>query len=101
MQVQGKFLIFFSVFSKSIAKKNHEIIFRKKYLRKPKLSSAKTKRVATSAQGIKRFFEIRQKNEPTNTKKESANCNQDQSGGEKVQASCLKGPEGDPSSVHL
>ena len=66
-------------------------MFRKKYFRKPKLSSAK--RVATSAQGIKKYFEA--------IKIESNCSNQDQSGGEKVPASSLKGPEGDASSVHL
>ena len=92
-QFPNKPIIFFSVFSKENAKKNHEIMFRKKYLRKPKLSSAK--RVATSARGIKNYFE------PIKTKIESNYSNPDQSGGEKVPASSLKGPEGDPSSVHL
>ena len=53
-------IIFFSVFSKSNAKMNHEIMFRKKFYRKPKLSSAR--RMATSAQGdqksdIRKFFQ--------------------------------------------
>ena len=70
-QVHQPQIIFFSVFSKENAKKNHEIMFRKKYFRKPKLSSAK--RVATSAQGIKKYFEA--------IKIESNCSNQDQSGG--------------------
>ena len=56
-------IIFFSVFNKSNAKMNHEIMFRKKFYRKPKLSSAR--RVATSAQGqksdIRKFFHTNSK----------------------------------------
>ena len=90
-QVPQKQIIFFSLFSKENAKKNHEIMFRKKYLRKPKFSSAK--RVATSANGIKNYFEpaIRQKIiEPIKKKKLESGT-----------ISSLKGPEADSSSVHL
>ena len=89
-QVPQKQIIFFSLFNKENAKKNHEIMFRKKYLRKPKFSSAQ--RVATSAQGIKNYFEpARQKIiEPIKKKKLESGT-----------ISSLKGPEADSSSVHL
>ena len=93
-QVPQSQIIFFSVFNKENAKKNHEIMFRKKYLRKPKFSSAK--RVATSAQGqgIMKYFEAKKIIGPTIKSKPIR-------GGESEPATSLKGPEGDISSVRL
>ena len=57
-------IIFFSIFSKSNAKMNHDIMFRKKFYKKPKLSSAR--RMATLAQDnkksdIRTFFKFKTK----------------------------------------
>ena len=87
-QVPHKQIVFFSVFSKENARKNHEIMFSRKYLRKPKFTSAK--RMATSAQGqgIKKYF----------TSQMSSNQSV---GGESDQVSFIRGPVADATSVHL